>query len=111
MELELIIGSDIITSYKRLAYKPWYAIAEFVDNSTQSYFNNREILNKIFAQEKETLSVAIVYEQDQDVLRISDNAMGMSYEDLRNALHIARRPENTHGRSKYGMGLSCLLDW
>lgn len=111
MELELIIGSDIITSYKRLAYKPWYAIAEFVDNSTQSYFNNRDILNQIFSQKQEILSVAIVYEQDQDLLRISDNAMGMSYEDLRNSLHIARRPDNTHGRSKYGMGLKTAACW
>ncbi|MBD2616221.1 ATP-binding protein [Nostoc punctiforme FACHB-252] len=111
MEIALIIGSDIITSYKRLAYKPWYAIAEFVDNSTQSYINNRDILNKIFAQKKETLSVAIVYEPDHDLLRISDNAMGMSYEDLKNALHIARRPDNTHGRSKYGMGLKTAACW
>ena len=94
-----------------LPYKPWYALAEFVDNSTQSYFNNQDILDEIFDKEKELLSVAIVYEQDQGLLRISDNAMGMSYDDLKNALHIARRPDNTNGRSKYGMGLKTAACW
>lgn len=37
--------------------------------------------------------------------------MGMSYDDLKNALHIARRPDNTHGRSKYGMGLKTAACW
>ena len=34
MAIQLIIGPDAITSYRRLAYSPWHAIAEFVDNST-----------------------------------------------------------------------------
>lgn len=47
MSIPFQIGFDAITSYKRLAYTPWHAIAEFVDNSTQSYFNNREQLDEL----------------------------------------------------------------
>lgn len=39
--MQIQIGLDVISSYKRLAYTPWYAIAEFVDNSTQSYFDHK----------------------------------------------------------------------
>ena len=39
------IENNIISSYKRLSYDPWYAFAEFVDNSTQAYFDNKEILD------------------------------------------------------------------
>ena len=42
MKLEL--GLDVLRWYKRLPYKPWHALAEFVDNSTQSYFNNKAAL-------------------------------------------------------------------
>ena len=29
-----------------ISYKPWYAIAEFVDNSLQSYIDNKNKLKK-----------------------------------------------------------------
>lgn len=113
MPLELQIGLDVISSYKRLAYTPWHAIAEFVDNATQSYFDNRETLDAAFEQSGESLTVSIAYDHDQDggFLRVADNAMGMSYEELQNALHVARPPANTSGRSKYGMGLKTAGCW
>lgn len=111
MSIELKIGFDIINSYRRLAYTPWHAIAEFVDNSTQSYFDNRAILDEIYREEKSNLTVSIVYDRDTSILRISDNAMGMSYEELENALHVAKPPSNTNGRSKYGMGLKTSASW
>ena len=39
------IGYETINSYRRLAYTSWHALAEFVDNSTQAYFDNREALD------------------------------------------------------------------
>lgn len=36
--------TGVYATYKRLTYKPWTAIAEFVDNSTQSYFDHEEEL-------------------------------------------------------------------
>ena len=54
----LKVGPEVITTYRRLAYEPWYAIAEFVDNSTQSYFDNKEILD---GQLKETVTSPYLY--------------------------------------------------
>ena len=56
MTIELLIGLDVISSYKRLAYTPWHAIAEFVDNSTQSFFDNMEDLGKQLESEEEKLA-------------------------------------------------------
>jgi hypothetical protein len=115
MSLQLQIGFDAISSYKRLAYTAWHAIAEFVDNSTQSYFDNRDVLDKAFADSGESLVVSIAYDKDDDsgrgFLRVYDNAMGMDYEELQRALHIALPPKNTSGRSKYGMGLKTAACW
>jgi Histidine kinase-, DNA gyrase B-, and HSP90-like ATPase len=105
------VGTESIRNYKRLAYQTWYALAELVDNSTQSYFNNAEELDRVFAREDTKLTVRVVYDRDQQLIRITDNAMGMSLEELDNALQIARIPAITSGRSEFGMGLKTAACW
>lgn len=115
MPIQLQIGLDAINSYKRLAYTPWHAIAEFVDNSTQSYFDNNEILDTAYAEQEEKLQISITYDRNWEdgrgYLRVVDNAMGMSFEELEHALHIAQPPENPTGRSRYGMGMKTAACW
>ena len=41
-ELDIRPEAGILGVFSRLSYKAWYAIAEFVDNSTQSFFSNEE---------------------------------------------------------------------
>ena len=36
--------ASILGVFSRLNYKPWYAIAEFVDNSTASFYMNENIM-------------------------------------------------------------------
>ena len=106
------IGPEIIRSYKRLSYTAWHAIAEFVDNSIQSYLNNRGQLEALYAESGQPLTVRITYTQtDGGRLVISDNAMGMSPEELNNALRIGRTPEITSGLSEFGMGLKTAACW
>ena len=57
-----LLGLDVIRSYKRLSYTIWHAIAEFIDNSTQSYFNNRDELDAAFEAAGTGLEVSVVYE-------------------------------------------------
>jgi len=109
--MEFKVGNNAVTSYRRLSYKPWFAIAEFVDNSTQSYFNNREVLDQEFEKSGEKLEVAIVYEREDRLLRIADNAMGMNLDDLNKAMEVARVPDYSDGRSRYGMGMKTAAFW
>ena len=108
---QLVLGLDVIRSYKRLSYTIWHAIAEFVDNSTQSYFNNRHDLDEALRASESELEVSVVYERDADLLRISDNAMGMSYEELDYGLKVGARPAISSGRSKFGMGMKTAACW
>jgi hypothetical protein len=109
--VRLQFGLDAIRNYRRLSYKPWYALAEFVDNSTQSYFNNEAALKKAYKAKGEKLSVRIVYDRNEGFIRISDNAMGMSYKELEDALTIGKAPANPTGRSQFGMGLKTAATW
>ena len=111
--MELILGPEIISSYKRLAYQAWYALAEFVDNSTQAYFNNKAELDKEYAKTGAKLTVEITAGKDGegDFIRIKDNSIGMSEAELKNAVIIGQPPANTSGRSKYGLGLKTGACW
>jgi hypothetical protein len=110
MKLEL--GLDVLRSYKRLPYSPWHALAEFVDNSTQSYFNNEDVLNYAYEQEGSPLEVSIVFDKEgEGLIRISDNAMGMDHEELTKALRVGLPPDNAEGRSRYGLGMKMAACW
>jgi len=110
-KLSLEIGLDVISSYKRLAYTPWHAIAEFVDNSTQSFFNNKQRIINADGQSQPPLKVQIDYDPERGLFKVTDNSIGMSHSELKAALHIAQPPRNTEGRSKYGMGLKTAACW
>lgn len=110
-DLNLKIGLEVLRSYRRLAYTPWYALAEFVDNSTQSYRDHKELLERAYKAEQTHLSVTIDYNRDAGRLVVSDNAMGMSFEELERALQIGKPPPNTSGRSQYGLGLKTAACW
>src|SRR6266481_1521779 len=111
--MKLQLGPEIISSYKRLAYQAWYALAEFVDNSTQAYFNNRAVLDKEYAKTgtKLTVEITVGKDGDGDFIRIKDNSIGMSEAELKNAVIIGQPPANTSGRSKYGLGLKTGACW
>ena len=112
MAIQFQLGLEVIQSYKRLSYTPWHAIAEFVDNSTQSYFDNKAVLDEEYAKNNECLEVSIVYSKENGgFLRVTDNAMGMSYEELIRAMHVGEKPPNVSGRSQYGMGLKTSACW
>lgn len=110
--MEVHIGPEIIRSYKRLSYTAWYALAEFIDNSIQSYLNNREQLDSSYSKTGRKLTIQITYQRSNGgLLTVRDNAMGMSQEELNDALRIGRPPEDTSGLSEFGMGLKTAACW
>jgi hypothetical protein len=118
-KLQFKTSNRILRTYKNFPYKPWYAIAELVDNSTQSYFNNREVLDAAYQDEaskdgragKRVLEVRIAYDPQQRLLSVWDNAMGMSRTELQLGILLAEPPQNRTGRSEFGMGLKTSCSW
>ncbi|CCV63603.1 conserved hypothetical protein [Alteracholeplasma palmae J233] len=104
--------TGVYATYKNLRYEPWTAIAEFVDNSTQSFFDHQEELTSMANFGK--LVVEITYEQmpdGNDTLTIKDNAYGMEIEDFERAIKIDKPPLNKKGRNEFGMGLKTAACW
>jgi hypothetical protein len=112
-DIKLSLGFEIINSYKRLSYKQWYALAEYVDNSTQAYLYKAEILEPVLKAEGKPLTIDISYKKngDDEVIRIEDNSIGMSFEELRSAVIIGNPPPKIDGRSRYGLGMKTASFW
>jgi len=110
-EAELSVGPKAIDAYSRLSYTMWFALAEFVDNSTQSRLNYSGIINDILHAEGRPLTVAIVHDRPARTITIEDNSIGMTRDDLVAALQIAIPTPDSRGRSKYGMGMKTAACW
>ena len=103
--------TSVYATYKNIRYDPWTAIAEFVDNSTQSYYDNKERLEN--TKYWKGLEVDIEYSNDEscgDKLIIRDNAFGMDFNDFQRAIILDSRPAKT-SRSEFGMGLKTAACW
>lgn len=107
-ELNIQPQAGVIGVFSRLNYKPWYAIAEFVDNSTQSFYSHQQELANAGI---EKVDVIINYDSENDILTIEDTAFGMEIEDFSRAVKIDSPPENKDGRNEFGMGLKTAASW
>ncbi len=108
---ELSIGTKAIDAYSRLSYTMWFALAEFVDNSTQSRLNYSKLADEILKDEGQPLTVSIVHNRQTKEIVIEDNSIGMNKDDLVAALHIAIPTPDSKGRSRYGMGMKTAACW
>lgn len=104
---------SVYATYRRLSYRPWNAIAEFVDNSTQNYYDFRAELLEAYRRERKPgkLRVEVTYDGDRNALTVRDNANGMNLEELARAVILDKPPPNRSGRCEYGMGLKTAACW
>lgn len=100
--------ASILSVFSRLNYKPWYAIAEFVDNSTQSFYNHETELKNVGV---DAVNIIINYDFNTHVLTIRDDAFGMNLEEFSRAVQMDITPENKSGRNEFGMGLKTAASW
>lgn len=107
-ELNIQPQAGVIGVFSRLNYKPWYAIAEFVDNSTQSFYSHQKELADAGIGE---VDVIINYDSENDILTIKDTAYGMEIDDFSRAVKIDSPPNNKNGRNEFGMGLKTAASW
>ena len=99
-------GVNILAVLRHLEYKPWYALAEYVDNSVQSFLSNRAKMG-----EDAKLSVAINVDRLAKTIVIEDNAGGIAEHDMPRAFRPAEPPQDPGGLSQFGMGMKSASCW
>ena len=103
--------TSVYATYRNIRYDPWTAISEFVDNSTQSYYDHKSILESFPGWCG--LNIDIEYKKDKvngDRLIIKDNAYGMNFDNFQRAIILDSPPPVT-SRSEFGMGLKTAACW
>ena len=108
--MEFKVNPGILGRYKNLNYSPWYAIAEFVDNSLHSFIENKETLSSIGTSK---LNVSISYDSSENgTLKVIDNSTGMNLADLEDALEMGRLKSRSDTQlSEFGMGMKTSAIW
>ena len=95
-------------AFARLNYRPWYALAEFVDNSLQSALTNIAALKQAHGPH---YLLVVDIDADTDRIEIRDNAAGIHGTDYPRAFLPASPPPDPSGLSEFGLGMKAAASW
>jgi hypothetical protein len=104
-------GVSILSVLRHLNYKPWYALAEFVDNSLQSFLSHREALTAIEGPSCKLHVTIEIDSTDDGRIIIRDDAAGIHEADYPRAFRPAELPTDRSGLSEFGMGMKSAACW
>lgn len=104
-------GVSVLSILRHLNYKPWFALAEFVDNSMQSYMDNEKDLKDIHGDNFRLLVQIDIDQGPPTTLKVRDNAAGISLQEYPRAFRPAEIPPNRTGLSEFGMGMKSAACW
>ena len=104
-------GVSVLSVLSHLNYSPWFALAEFVDNSVQSYLANRQHLEDIWGVDFQ-LQVKIDFDSSAPAkITVRDNAAGIAIDDFPRAFRPAIAPTDRSGLCEFGMGMKSAACW
>jgi len=95
-------------AFARLNYKPWYALAEFVDNALQSALSNIDALQ---AASRGDYCLSVEIDANEERIEIRDNAAGIQESAYARAFLPASPPPDTSGLSEFGLGMKAAASW
>lgn len=101
----------MLSVLRHLNYKPWFAIAEFIDNAVQSYIANENALTMLLGDEYRLQVDVRVDTAGPGQIIITDNAAGISTADFPRAFRAAQVPADRSGLSEFGMGMKSAACW
>lgn len=104
-------GVSILSLLQHVNYKPWFAVAEFVDNSLQSFLDYRDRIERVEGGEVRLRVMIEIDPMDRGRVTIRDNAAGIHEADYPRAFRPAELPPDRSGLSEFGMGMKSASCW
>lgn len=102
---------NILSVLRHLNYRPWFALAEFVDNAIQSYLSNRERLRGADGVGMPLRVTVNIDPEGVGRITITDDAAGIALLDFPRAFRPAHVPPDQNGLSEFGMGMKSAACW
>jgi hypothetical protein len=110
-KIDIRPGVSVLAVLRHLNYTPWFALAEFVDNSVQSFLQNKNELKGVDGQDFK-LRVDIDIDLSLPArISIRDNAAGIPLRDFPRAFRPAAIPPDRSGLAEFGMGMKSAACW
>ena len=102
---------SVLSVLKHLNYRPWFALAEYVDNAIQSYFDNEKRLRAISGKSYKLRVEIEIDPEDGGEIIVRDNAGGIALADFPRAFRPAEIPPDRSGLCEFGMGMKSASFW
>ena len=104
-------GVSILAVLRHLNYKPWYALAEFVDNSVESFSRHQDSLNAHHGDKFKLVVNIDIDTKSPARISIRDNAAGIAIAEFGRAFRPAAIPPDRSGLAEFGMGMKSAACW
>jgi hypothetical protein len=102
---------SVLSVLKHLNYKPWFALAEFVDNAIQSYLDKIRRLRTLSGKSYRLRVEIEINPEDGGRIVVRDNAAGIALADFPRAFRPAEIPPDSSGLCEFGMGMKSAAFW
>ena len=101
----------VLSVLPHLNYRPWYAFAEFVDNSLESFLRYRAEVDSADGKKAKLRVEVAIDSSDDGSISVRDNAAGIYESEYQRAFRLAEAPPHLGGLSEFGMGMKSAACW
>lgn len=107
----------VYLTYRNYPYKTPQVFGEFIDNSIQSFENNKNLLTVADSNYRLKVEIDFEWALDSDnvvkakKITIRDNAAGMTEQQFEEAFDLANPRINRSGMNEYGVGMKAAASW
>lgn len=108
-KVSIALQPSVYSTFRALNNTVALTLSEYVDNSVQSYLNNKDRLFSFDPNYK--CSVKIHIDQQNDSISIIDNAAGIDESNYLRAFEPANIPLDATGLNEFGMGMKTASVW
>ncbi len=109
-KVSIALQPSVYNTFRALNNTVALTLSEYVDNSVQSYINNKSALQTLHNGDYK-LKVSIKISSAEDCITISDNAAGIDSTNYVRAFEPANIPIDATGLNEFGMGMKTASVW